>query len=79
MTFDDLNTLIDNEVKEGFYIEYKSDFQKPPKIAKSITSFANTYGGWYFIGIDDEEKTNIAKSIAGFDINKHKGPKETIR
>lgn len=79
ITFDDLNLLIENEVTEGYYIEYKSDFQETKKIAKSIASFANTYGGWYFIGIEDEEGTNIAKSIVGFDFNKHNQPKESIR
>jgi len=79
LTFDDLRKLIDNEVAEGFYVEFKGEFQENRKIAKSIASFANTYGGWYFIGIKDEEKTNIAKEIVGFDINKHKQPKEDIR
>lgn len=79
ITFDDLNLLIVNGVAEGYYVEYKSDFQEPKKIAKSIASFANTYGGWYFIGIEDEDGTNIAKNIVGFDISKHDKPPETIR
>jgi predicted HTH transcriptional regulator len=79
LTFDDLHTLIDNEVTEGFYLEFKSNFQEPRKIAKSIASFANTYGGWYFIGVDDEETTNIARDIVGFDVTKYIQPKESIR
>lgn len=77
--FEDLKTLINNQIKEGFYIEYKSDFQLPKEIAKSIASFANTYGGWYFIGIEDEKTTNIAKDLKGFNINQNKQPLEKIR
>jgi predicted HTH transcriptional regulator len=79
LTFNDLKKLIDNEVTEGFYVEFKSDFQQPQKIAKSIASFANTYGGWYLIGVEDEKSTNIAKYIVGFDISKHSQPKESVR
>lgn len=79
LVFEDLYTLIENEVKEGFYVEFKSDFQKGQHIAKSLASFANTHGGWYFIGVADEDKTNIAKDIVGFDIKKHNQPQESIR
>lgn len=80
LVFDDLKKLIENEVKEGYYVEFKSDFQtRPAKIAKSIASFANTYGGWYFIGVKDEENINIATEIVGFDINNCKQPIEKIR
>lgn len=79
LELDDLKKLIENQVKEGFYIEYKSDFPSGKKIAKSISSFANTYGGWYFIGIEDEEGTNIAKELVGFDLNEHRQPQEKIR
>ncbi len=79
LEFDDLRKLIEEEVKEGFYIEYKTDFQKNQKIAKSIASFANTHGGWYFIGVEDHEDTNIAKELVGFGIKKNKQPQEKIR
>lgn len=79
LEFNDLKKLIDKQIKEGFYIEYKSDFQKGNKIAKSIASFANTHGGWYFVGVEDEEDTNIAKDLVGFDIKKNRQPQERIR
>lgn len=54
----DLETLIEAEIVEGWYVEYKSDIPKSAggnldniKIAKSISSFANTKGGWIFWGI----------------------------
>ncbi|MDQ6962849.1 MAG: ATP-binding protein [Mariprofundaceae bacterium] len=47
----DLEVL--RSVSEGWYIEYKRQLPKQGKIAKSVTSFANTYGGWLFYGIDE--------------------------
>ncbi|ODS36656.1 hypothetical protein BEH94_11740 [Candidatus Altiarchaeales archaeon WOR_SM1_SCG] len=61
----DLNTL--NTVAEGWYVEYKREKQKGKKIAKSISSFANSYGGIYFVGIEHDDKTNCAKNILGVD------------
>ncbi len=39
----DLVTLKD--VAEGWYVEYKSETSSATPIAKSISAFANTYGG----------------------------------
>ena len=47
-----------NTVSEGWYIEYKRDLPNPKSIAKSISAFANTYGGWLFIGIAENSKSN---------------------
>lgn len=46
------------QVSEGWYIEYKREEPKAPAIAKSLSAFANTYGGWLFIGIVEESKEN---------------------
>lgn len=75
----DLEKLISENVAEGWYIEYKGDF--PPsnkKISHSIASFANSDGGWYIVGIEDEDSTNIANNIIGIDLNIHLEPKEKI-
>ncbi|MBS4045764.1 MAG: ATP-binding protein [Alphaproteobacteria bacterium] len=40
-------------VPEGWYIEYKSSIPNTKSIAKSISAFANTYGGWLFYGIKE--------------------------
>jgi hypothetical protein len=71
---DDLGKLITQKIVEGFYIEYKREFVKPEKIAQSVASFANTYGGWYFIGIVSDETDNSAKSLCGFDHTIYKDP-----
>lgn len=75
----DLNKLIDEKVAEGWYIEYKSTFPSSnKKIGHSIASFANTDGGWYIIGVDDDDDTNIANDICGFELETHSQPKEKI-
>ena len=59
----DLATLSD--VHEGWYVEYKSQLIKPRDLAKSISSFANQYGGWLFIGIESDPKNDTAASYPG--------------
>jgi len=64
ITIDDIRGLI-GKVDEGYYVEYKSKIpEKNLKIARSIASFANTYGGWYFLGIETDEANN-AFEISG--------------
>ena len=76
--FADLEILKERSVPEGVYIEYKSDFPNNTKIAHSIASFANMYGGWYFIGIETDDD-NVPNDFPGFKLSKHPNPKETIR
>lgn len=75
----DLDLLITNQVAEGWFIEYKSGFPSNKKISHSISSFANSDGGWFIIGIKSSEKTNIPEKIEGFDINSTRAPKDKIR
>lgn len=64
-----LQLLIEKEVAEGWYIEYKNNLiLDGRKIAKSVSSFANSEGGWYFMGIDSDQKTNKATELTGVDI-----------
>ncbi len=84
LLIEDIKTLIDNEIGEGWYIEYKRDVPKlksqkldNAKIAKSISSFANTKGGWIFWGIDSDDK-NKPTSINGFDINGYRNFEDQI-
>lgn len=70
----ELNKLITNSIGEGWYIEYKEDVPKKNqnidsnKIAKSISAFANTKGGWLFFGVKSNDK-NIATELCGIDLN----------
>lgn len=56
---------------EGLNVEYKQRFSTHEKIAKEIIAFANTRGGFLFIGIDDNKKIY---GIAG-----EKGDNDLIR
>ena len=54
-----------SEVREGWYVEYKS---KPPNvrdIAKSLSSFANQYGGWLFFGVEEDPRSKSAARFPG--------------
>lgn len=74
----DLEKLIQNEVAEGWCVEYKETFpSKNEKIGHSIASFANSEGGWYIVGIQANEN-NSAEIIKGFDLKVFKDPKEKI-
>lgn len=75
----DLSALVDKEVAEGYWVEYKREFPTNKKIAKSIASFANTYGGWYFIGIQADKTSNVATEVCGFDLNKVADPVAEVR
>ncbi|WP_234455341.1 AlbA family DNA-binding domain-containing protein [Thermohalobaculum xanthum] len=62
----DLECLRD--VSEGWHIEYKREIPNPKTIAKSVSSFANTYGGWIFYGIGQRSDADpVAESFPGID------------
>ena len=53
-------------VSEGWYIEYKSALLPSKALAKSLSAFANTYGGWLFIGVKEQGKADpVAGSFPG--------------
>ncbi|MDZ4541637.1 ATP-binding protein [Bacillus cereus] len=54
--FSDLKQLQDKGIEEGPYIEFKREFSNSikNKLPNFITSFANERGGWFFIGIDED-------------------------
>ena len=60
---DDLATL--KNVYEGWYVEYKSDLVKPRALAKSLSSFANQYGGWIFLGVSEDKDSHTATRFSG--------------
>jgi len=37
---------------EGWHVEYKSEVPKADVAGKSLSSFANSYGGWIFYGVE---------------------------
>ena len=74
----DLQSLV-GRVAEGYYIEYKSTFPSNEKVAHSIASFANTNGGWYFVGIVADNQTNVAESVPGIELNTFPDPIAKVR
>lgn len=44
---------------ESFFFEFKSDDEEPNKLVKEISALANTYGGYIFLGVNND------KSIGG--------------
>jgi predicted HTH transcriptional regulator len=52
MNIHDLKLLIEDG--EGFELEFKRKISSPLKIAKTLSSFANTNGGIILFGVDDD-------------------------
>lgn len=70
-----LSQLADRGIQEGYKVEYKKQWDDNFKIkhlCQTITSFANSEGGWLFIGINDrgaivnipEERADFSQIIA---------------
>lgn len=59
LTLEDIKEFLNNNDNENFFFEYKADGVSNKKIIEEISAFANTYGGYIFIGIEDD------KSISG--------------
>ena len=58
-------TILRN-VHEGWYVEYKRQVVNAGALAKSLSAFANTYGGWLFIGVQEQSKDNaVAAKFLG--------------
>lgn len=86
LTKEDLQSLVDQRVAEGWYFEYKGAF--PPRserLAHSVAAFANTDGGWLFVGIEAERRTttdkriaSVASRVAGFSLVDHGDPVGTL-
>ena len=60
LQFSDIEELL-AEIDENFFFEFKSDDVNPQKLIKEISAFANTYGGYILLGVDDD------KTISGCD------------
>lgn len=63
---DDLAVL--RAVPESWHVEYKRVIDDAKTLAKSLGAFANTYGGWLIIGVEESEGTEkTAQSFPGLD------------
>lgn len=67
-------------VAEGWYIEYKRQLPNAGAVAKSISAFANTYGGWLFYGIDEKSKDDpVAGEFPGIPRDEADAALQSIR
>src|SRR5437016_5394889 len=74
----DLQQLVERSVAEGYYVEFKREPPSNDKIGHSLASLANSYGGWYIVGVETDEH-NIAKDICGFDTGHIPDPISKVR
>ena len=49
-------TFSEHDFDESFYFEFKDDRVTTQKLIKEVSAFANTFGGYIFIGISDDKK-----------------------
>lgn len=61
ITFSDIKAFCD-EYNEGVRVEYKQEIRHIPKI---VSSFANTQGGIFIIGVETDNETNKVVAIDG--------------
>lgn len=82
-SFDDLRVSdleVLEGVHEGWYVEYKSEMVNSSAMAKAISAFANTYGGWLFIGIREKSKDdNVAGEFMGLPSDEKDQIRQKIR
>ena len=57
LTSADIQSVIDEQdFDESFYFEFKEDRVSSKKITEEISAFANTFGGYIFLGISDDKQ-----------------------
>lgn len=78
ITIEDISVL--SSVAEGWYVEYKQEVPNASAVAKSITAFANTYGGWILYGVAEKSKEHpVAGSLPGIANEEADGCLQRIR
>lgn len=66
-------------ISEGWYVEYKSRLLPVRTIAKSLAAFANQYGGWLFLGVEDDSLTLTARAFPGIEVSQIPLALESLR
>ena len=67
------------DVHEGWYAEYKGELIATRELAKSLSSFANQYGGWLFLGVKEDSEENVASSFPGIPKSQVQNVLDSIR
>lgn len=55
LRFRDIEKFLSESGDENFFFEFKSDDEEPKKLIKEISAFANTYGGYILLGVNDDK------------------------
>ena len=56
VTAEDIKKQIEKtDVNENQFFEFKSAKESPPKMMKEISAFSNTFGGYIFIGVENNK------------------------
>ena len=76
ITFEDVQSFC-KEWAEGVRVEYKREITVNRHIPKIVSSFANTYGGIFLIGVEADQKNNRVDAIPG--IPQRNGIEEQIQ
>lgn len=53
--FTDIQKVLDGADDENFFFEFKDDQERPERLLKEVSAFANTYGGYIFLGVADDK------------------------
>lgn len=48
--------LSDVEDNERFFLEFKEEDIRPTQLSKEVAAFANSYGGYFLLGVTDDKK-----------------------
>lgn len=94
LRFSDIEKLLSGADDESFFFEYKADDTTTKKLIKEISAFANTYGGYILLGVNDDKSIEGCKNwteqkihvtihdsitpVPNFDIKKFKHNDKTI-
>lgn len=94
LRFKDIETLLGGDDDETVFFEYKNDQTSPKDVAEEVCAFANTYGGYLLLGVENNKvitgcqqwteqriHTTLHDSITPtpiFDVRKIKAPQGII-
>lgn len=62
LTLLDVQALLNEHERETFFFEFKSDDARNETLHKEISAFANTYGGYIFLGVSDDKTISGCKN-----------------
>ena len=66
-------------ISEGWHVEYKSLPIPPKDLAKSLSSFANQYGGWLVLGVVENKRDLTAEEFPGLSEQQVSNVVQTLR